>query len=369
MSRLADHYAAVQERRDLEQPDRARWRGIDPAVVRRFVAVDDPIVVDGANRRPTLVCMGVSTTGPPHLGTVGQFRTAIALQRAGLDVQFVLADLEPYHGGGNAERIDRLAGRYRSFALDLGFDPDAGTLRTQSEATDVMATGHRLARYYDPDAWSEDRDGSETAWERAVEAMYEAATSGTAEQRAATDARTDDAAAGEADADPDRAPARTSEAADAHSAVLHGADFLHPLLEGEYDQVLLTFGVDEHGLVPWTRRFREAAGVPGRVGGLLTRMVPGFGDVPKQSKSIGAGVPLDGDPDEIRERIATAPDAADPAASTVFQAMALASAYDAERLDALESACRAGGSAWTTARREYGTDVADLAERWQRTAE
>lgn len=359
MGDLVAHYETVRAQQGYGRVEFDLGPLPERALRRRFVAVDDPEVVATALDRPTLVCMGVGMTGPPHLGTVGQLLTAIELQRAGLDVQFVLADLEPYHGGANAERIDRLARRYRSFALDLGFDPDRGRLRTQSKARDVMATGHRLARYYDPADWRVDDDeGSETAWEEAVESLYvnDGGGGGNGEGGSAGSA---------------------SEAAAAHSSVLHGADFLHPLCEQgrkegyeeRYEQVLLAFGIDEHDLAFWTRQFRDAAGVSGRIGALYTRIVPGFDGVPKQSKSIGAGVSLDADPATVHERIASAPDANDPDRSTVFQAMCLASRYSVDRLAAFEAACESGGAAWDDARRTFAEYVAGLTEQWHATTD
>jgi tryptophanyl-tRNA synthetase len=159
----------------------------------------------------------------------------------------------------------------------------------------------------------------------------------------------------------------TSEAASAHSSVLHGTDFLHPLYAEGYEQVIVALGVDEHGLTPWSRRFRDAAPVEGAIAGLHTRMVPGFGDTPKMSKSVGAGVSLDTKSVVIRERFVGVDDGGDPGASATFQAMCLASRYGSRELERLEETCVAGGEAWVDARREYVEYVVELAERWQST--
>ncbi|PSP77041.1 hypothetical protein BRC70_01025, partial [Halobacteriales archaeon QH_6_68_27] len=317
---------------------------------RRFVAVDGRETVAAALDRGTIACMGVGMTGPPHLGTVGQVLTGIELQAAGLDVQFVIADLEPYHGGADLERVRRLAERYREFALDVGFDPKRGVLRTQEAAREVMHTAELLAPYYAPERWDdddeEDSDGDdegETPWSRAVRKLYE------------------DAADGSGSDGP------ISEAASTHSALLHGADFLHPLYAQGYEQVVVTLGVDEHGLTPWSRRFRDAAPVEGAIAGLHTRMVSGFGNTPKMSKSVGAGVSLDMKPEVIRDRFANAGDGGDPSASPTFQAMCLVSRYESGELDRLERLCAEGGEAWVDARRAYADYVVELAERWQST--
>lgn len=353
MAQLTDHYERVRVRNDYDPVDGAV--GPVPASERRrFVAVDDSGVLDGPWDGSTLVSTGVGMTGPPHLGTVGQALTAVALQEAGLDVQFVIADLEPYHNGAALEAVRRLAERYREFVVDLGFDPEQGRLRTQEEARDVMHTAQLLAPHYDPDAWA-DGEGSEddpppTAWERAVSEAYEAGRERGAGSTVGF-------------------PGPNSEAAETHSAVLHGVDFLHPLYAGEYDRLVLAFGVDEHHLTPWARRFRDAAPVEGPIAGLYTRMLPGFDGEPKMAKSIpGAGISLAMAPGEIRERIESDP-GGDPATSPAFQAMCLASRYDADRLDRLASACEGGVEAWDRAKREYADYVVELAERWQATAE
>ncbi|WP_123535305.1 nucleotidyl transferase family protein [Halosimplex salinum] len=346
MTRLPAHYETVRDRNDYEAVEGAVGP-VDPADRRRFVAVDDPGVLGRALDRPTLVSTGVGMTGPPHLGTVGQIVTAITLQEAGLDVQFVIADLEPYHGGAPLDRVRALAERYREFVRESGFDSDRGRLRTQSEARDVMHTAQLLAPYFDPDSWDDGDDPPATEWERAVGDAYDAAEDGPTIDRSGP----------------------SSEAAKQHSAVLHGVDFLHPLYAGEYEQLVLAFGVDERHLTPWARRFRDAAPVEGSIAGLYTRMLPGFDGAPKMAKSIpGSGVSLDMSSERIRERIG-GDDGGDPAASPVFQAMCLASGYDADRLDRLEAACESGGEGWDAAKAEYADFLVGLAERWRATGE
>lgn len=336
MPRLDAHYRETRRRHGYDDPSFAD--GPLPArLARTFVAADGDVA--GLTDDDTLVTTGVGMTGPPHLGTLGQLLTARQLQAAGVDVQFVLADLEPYHGGRDLEAVRTLAERFRAFALDCGIDPDAGRLRTQETAREVMHTGHLLAPYYDGSHWP---DFEPTAWETAVGEAYESVDR------------------------PSEGP--TSEAASHHSAVLHLADFLHPLRTG-YDRVVLAFGIDEHALTPATRAFLADTPVEGSVAGLYTRMVPGLGDAPKMGRSIPeSGIHLGMAPDRIRALL-TGPeaDADRPADSPAFQAMCLASPFDAERLDALEAACRADDEAWAAARDEYAAYVADLAARWQRS--
>lgn len=355
MSRLDVHYETVRDRYDYARIEDSDLGPVSsPGLERRFVAVDNPDVLAATRDLSTLVMTGVGMTGPPHLGTVGQIRTAIALQDVGLDVQFVIADLEPYHSGSDLDRVRALAQRYRAFILDMGFDPSQGRLRTQEEARDVMHTAYILAPYYRPDEWGEGPDYEPTAWQQAVADVYvdnDAANGADAEVSETADAN-----------------GPTSEAAETHSSVLHGVDFLHPLWTDEYEQVVLTFGIDEHHLTPWTRLFRDASPVEGPIAGLYTRMLPGLNGSAKMSKSVpGSGVTLDMTPETVRERIRGAHRGNNPASSPVFGAMCLASTYGPDELDALESVRETGGEEWAAAKAEYAEYVVDLAERWRRT--
>lgn len=354
MSRLDAHYETLRNRYDYTRIEDSDLGPLStPELERRFVAVDNPDILATISDRSSLVTTGVGMTGPPHLGTVGQILTAIAIQDVGLDVQFVLADLEPYHGGTDLNRVRTLAQQYRTFILDMGFDSGRGRLRSQEEAPDVMHTAQILAPYYRPDEWDEGSDHEPTAWQQAVSDAYD-------DYDATTQIGADDNEMADA-GDP------TAAAAGTHSAVLHGADFLHPLWADDYEQIILTFGIDEHQLTPWTRLFRDASPVEGSIAGLYTRILPGLNGSPKMSKSIpGSGVTLDMEPERIRERIRGAQRGDNPASSPVFGAMCLASLYGPDELDRFESACQTGGEEWTAAKAAYSEYVVDLSERWRR---
>ena len=342
MVRLEAHYETLRARYGYDTVDFG-ISDIPPArLARTFAAVDGDAT--DLTDDDTLLATGVGMTGPPHLGTVGQILTMTRLQRAGVDVQFVLADLEPYHGGHSLERVRALADRCRAFACDCGFDPDGGgdaaVLRTQEEAGEVMQTAQLLAPHYDASYRVETEP---MAWDDAVAEAYESAENDTG--------------------------GPTSEAAASHSAVLHRADFLHPLSHG-YDRVVLGLGVDEHGLTPATRAFLAA--VPdelatGEIAGLHARMITGLGDAPKMGRSLpGSAIHLGMDPERIRELLTgSAVDATRPDDSLAFQAMCLASNYDAADLDRIETACREKGEEWKRAKRDYAEFVTGLAARWQ----
>lgn len=340
MPDLSTHYHEIRGRFGYDPVDVDL--GTLPAtyLARKFAAVDGRRALAAAPDRATLVATGVGMTGPPHVGTLGQLHNAVVLQEAGLDVQLVLADLEPYHGGADLAEVRRLAARYRWLALELGFDPDSGVLRTQSEATAVMRSAHRQARYYAPGEDGYGPDAEPTDWEEAVAADYDAADT--------------------------EEPGPTSEAAATHSTLLHLADFLHPLARRGYDQVVIQLGIDEHGLTLATRAFAAETPVEGAIVGLHGRLVPGLGPHPKMAKRIpGSGITLAMDPGTVSDRVReAAAGGGDPGDSPAFAMMRLASPCGPAELDRRASACRAGGETWEATVAEYADHLADLAGRW-----
>jgi tryptophanyl-tRNA synthetase len=308
----------------------------------RFAFAGDADAVERSTPDETLVSVGISMTGTPHVGTLGQIQSAVDLQRAGFDVQLVIADLVVYNAGGaDIETVRARAERYREFALEMGFDPERGSLYTQDQARDVLHTGFLLARDYDPDAGGEQRD-EQTAFEAALDAAYE---------------------------DVDSSSDATAFSRDLCGLLLV-ADSVHPLRTGAYERVVLALGADNDGLARRADAVRERAGIDGSVVGLYSRLVDGIDDTPKMSKSVpGSSVHLDMAPDTIREHVRDpALDADRPEESVVFQMMRHASPYAGETLDDLHAACADDAERWPEAVREYADYLTDAAETWQGTA-
>lgn len=341
MSLLEAHYRAVRERRDYDPVDAVGDLAASSGR-HRFAFADDADELAAATPADTLVSVGVSPSGTPHVGTLGQVETAVDLQRAGFDVQLVIADLVVYNAGGDdIETLRARADRYREFAVERGFDPDRGRLYAQDEAHDVTHAAVRLASHYDPDA----REGGaeETEFEAALADAY--------------DDRGDDGGGSDA----------TAFSRDL-CGLLMAADNVRPLAEG-YDRVVLTLGADNAGLAREFDAVRERAGVSGSVTGLYTRLVGGVDDTPKMSKSIpGSSVHLGTAPERLRDRVADpALDAERPAESVVFQMMRLASPYSGDELDELADACAENDDRWTAAVGEYADYLAEAAEAWRET--
>lgn len=338
---LRDHYRALRENRGFERAD-INIGDVSATEIEQTFAFADRgrAFASHVNAgEPTLITSGISMTGPPHVGTLGQILTAIQLQEAGLDVQLVVADLPAYLASGRElNEVRTLAGRYQSFVLDCGFDERAGVLRTQLDAPGVLRTALLLSCYYDPENDTED-DGDEpeqTAFESELAAAYESVETPGVE---------------------------TPQFADNQAGLLLVADTLHPLVSGGYEHVCFVGGADNAGLSGFFRSVLDESPYVGTVSGLYTRLVPGLAGYPKMSKSLPhSRISLGDDPATVREQILTADEGTDE--SIVLEMMRIASPYTPEELDEIRGTHDRDTSEWSTAKRDYADFLADAAEAW-----
>mgnify|MGYP000580871614 CR=1 FL=1 len=331
MARVDSFYDALADQYGYTEPQTAVAGLSEYHVERRYALVDNAdAVFDVDADRLFLASAGMS--GPPHLGTLSQLHAARELADAGLDIEFLLADLEKYLGSGmSMANVTDLADRYRGLARELGYK---GAIRTQSGDREVMAAAMRLSRYYETDLLP-DVDWESTAWEEALDRAYEAA------------------GVDRSDGD------GVTEFARKQTGALCAADFLHPLMAEGYDVFVAVLGAEEHALTLRNREMQRRAGVDGRLGGLYTRIVRGLDDYPKMSKRIPPSViSLDMQPSEIRERIHAASD------ERLWEFLSLASEYSPSELDALEQARNQDRERWESTRAAYADRLAELATYW-----
>jgi len=343
MSLLEQHERTVREQRGYDAVDGPI--GDLPASYcrQRFAFASSADALAAATPAETLVSVGISPTGPPHVGTLGQIQSAVDFQRAGFDVQVIVADQVVYNARGTPMgTLTEQAERYVAFARERGVDPGAGRLLIQSETPSILRTAFALAPAYDPDGdGDEGSDGGHepTAFETARDAAYD-------------------------DADlPDGAPAFSQQLC----GLLLAADAVSPLRDGGYDRVVLVLGADNVGFERNIDTVREAAGIDGSVEGLYTRLVAGVDDTPKMSKSVpGSSIHLGMAPEEIRGLVRDpALDAADPDESVAFQMLRHASPYAGAELAELRDACAADSERWTDAVRGYADYLTEAAKQWQ----
>lgn len=379
---LADHYRTLREERGFEAMDYPLG-GLPGSYVRQAFACaehgrafaegvearevpDRPQGGSGTSERAngeavsrgqSLVTVGITPTGPPHVGTLGQLLTAIRFQRAGFDVQVVIADLAAYNAAGrDLETVRERARRYESFARALGFDADDGVLRTQEADRDALHTAQLLARYYgdygedateadggdDQHGDGDDGDGDDpepTAFEEALERAYENADT-----------------PGEA----------TTDFAGRMVGLLLVTDSLHPVVKAGYENVALVVGADNAGLASHFVEVLERSPYEATVAGLYTKLVAGLNGYPKLSKSLPESrFTLADDSETIRNGVLDpAIDADDPEESIPFQMMRLASEYEPAELERLAEVCADGGEEWEGTKRAYADYLVEVAELW-----
>lgn len=84
----------------------------------------------------------------------------IELQRGGERCQLVLGDLDAYNGKAKPyTEVRELAERFEEYSLRLGFDPEAGIIRSQESYLPALKAMYLLGRYIeqaDFDAAEED---------------------------------------------------------------------------------------------------------------------------------------------------------------------------------------------------------------------
>lgn len=281
-----------------------------------------------------IVTTGFGMSGAPHLATVSHILKMIELQRGGERCQIVLGDLDAYNGKAKPyAEVRELAERYREYSLRLGFDNEAGIVRSQESHLPALEAMYLLGRYVeqaDFDAAEEDNHG------------YYA-------DRGLVDA--------------------TMTFRRALSLSLMAADFF--ALGQDHDAVLVMLGVDEHRYVRFAQQARARLDdhVPLRADFALTaaytRMVRGFGGHPKFSKSIpGSALDVSTAPEEVHRLFAAEPNI--PEESATYQLMCQLPRYDAATLLDLHVHCQRADPAWQRAVAEFADYVIDLIGLWPR---
>ena len=279
-----------------------------------------------------LVTTGFGMSGLPHLATVSHILKMVELQRGGERCQIVLGDLDAYNGKARPyAEVRELAERFRDFSVLLGFDPEAGIVRSQEGHLPALEAMYLLGRYVDQadfDEAEEDNHGYYAARGLVDESM--------------TFRR-------------------------ALSLSLMAADFV--ALGQDHDAVLVMLGVDEHRYVRFAQQARGRLDehAPLRADFALTaaytRMVRGFGGHPKFSKSIpGSAIDVTTPPAEVRRLLADEPPL--PERSATYQLMCQLPCYDATALLDLHRHCRKGGPPWRREVAQFADYLLDLINLW-----
>lgn len=242
----------------------------------------------------TLFTTGIGLSGVPHMGTVSQVIRAVLLQQYGCDVQIVLGDVDAYTGRGERwSKTQELKSRYYQFVINMGFATDKGTLRSQSSDVNVLYSQAKTVKYFD-----------DTIAEHSEEDLHQFYVSHAKVESSMTFRRK-------------------------YSLSLMCSDFIEPLIDYNYNHVVVFLGIDEHRYVYVAkdilyRMCAEYSEIKGRtISALYSPIIKGFNGFPKMSKSFPeSSISIDDDMDVIYSRIMKHEEnAEDPRNDVVFQLM------------------------------------------------
>lgn len=286
-----------------------------------------------------IVSTGVGLSGTPHMGTLSQILKSIALQKAGLNVQFVLGDLDAYNGKNTPiGAVKNMSKTYHKFIKKLGFDTDKGILRSQFEALTTLRTSYLLGKF----ATDEDFENAEED----LHSFY--AKKGKVDSYMSYRRKL--------------------------SLNLMTADFFDLAFSG-YKNVLVMLGVDEHQYVNFSKTLLDKTKASKEfsefdnfeISAIYSSMIKGFNNYPKMSKSFPeSSINLDTPYSTIEERIMTQEgDYKNAEENVVFQMISMASDFDAEEIKSAYHACNERNENWSKYKLEYVNQLKQYKKLWE----
>ncbi len=297
--------------------------------------------LERTNPEKSIVTTGIGLSGPPHIGTLSQILKAIMLQRAGLNVQFVLGDLDAYNGKSHSlKSVKKLASRYKNFIVSLGFDVSHGILRDQFDALDVLRTSYLLGKFMDDEMFLRAEEDLHSLYEK------------------------------EGKVDAYMTFRRKL------SLALMTADFFDLVRIG-FTNILIMLGVDEHQYVRFAWEVWENLAQdpelhdynPENIGGIYSSLIKGFNGYPKMSKSFpNSSINLEMPAAVIEQRIMEEEGDYDiPEDNVVYQMMAVASDYDDKLLDHIYKACKKHSNIWRGYKKQYVKVLLNYRNLWEKS--
>ena len=158
------------------------------------------------------------------------------------------------------------------------------------------------------------------------------------------------------------------------SLSLMTADFIHLLIHDNYDNVIVTLGIDEHQYVLFARNtlenmknseFGEACREK-LISGLYSPLIVGLYGYPKMSKSFPeSSITVLTPTDRIVDAIRDGEGSYDfPENNVVYQMMSSVGGYSAPELKEKYEACIKRNSKWRKAKDEFAGRLIDIKDKW-----
>jgi len=279
----------------------------------------------------SIVTTGFGLSGHPHLGSISEMLKMIEFQKAGLDTQIVLGDLDSYNARKQSLPIVRKrVESFTDFILNLGYKDTRKGIRDQYSHQDVIHTAYLVSHYLD------DKDFEEA--EEDLSYLYK-----------------------------DNGIYKKISFPMKMALLLMVADFIHLGLVEGYENILITLGIEEHKYVLLTKKVVERMGLKFHIGAMYGKIIKGLSGYPKMCKSIkGSAIDVT-TPRETRVELITSNSDSreDPEQNAVYQMMEQTSRYDEITLDRLHEICKTGSNKdWLSVRHKYAEDLNELLEAW-----
>jgi len=290
--------------------------------------------------KKTIISTGIGISGVPHIGTISQIMRLSYFQTAGIDVNFVLGDLDAYNGKNkDLHYVIELTKQYFEFMKRLGLENKHGTtVRDQYNSPIVLRTMYLIGKY-----------ANEDLFVNAEEELHEFyAKSGKVDDNMSYRRKL--------------------------SLNLMTADFIHLLLSDSYDNVIVALGIDEHQYVLFARRILER--LTGSefqpvcedklIAGLYSPLIIGLYGYPKMSKSFPqSSITVLTPKDDVASAIRNGEGDYDfPENNVIFQMMSAVGECSAEELKVNYDACSKRNSIWNGIKEQFIDKLLNVIEKW-----
>ncbi len=303
------------------------------ALERRFVChhQGDIFAKNFADGKKTIVTTGFGMSGNPHLGSISEMLKIIELQKAGLNTQIVLGDLDSYNA--RKQPLDLVRDRvvvFKEFLKNLGYDSKKGIMRDQYSYPDIIKTAFLVAHYL------EDKDFEEA--EEDISYIYK----------------------NEGVYNNVSFPMKMS-------LLLMVADFIHLGTVEGYENILVTLGVEEHKYVLLTKKVMERMGLKFHLAAMYGKMIKGLSGYPKMCKSIkGSAIDVTTPKNIYYELVMSNNDQRiNPNQNAVYQMMEQASYYSNNKLNELFNICKSGNDIeWNREKENYIEFLNTILKNW-----
>lgn len=283
--------------------------------------------------KKVLFTTGIGLSGPPHLGTISQIMRAIKLAEHN-DVQIVLGDVDAYTGRKVSwQSTQILKEKYKNFINNMGFN---GIIRDQSSLNlNVYITHSKISKYF-----------SHTIANQSEEELHDLYVSNGKVDKEMTFNRE-------------------------YSLSLMCADFISPLINCEYSDVVVFLGLDEHKYVQaanetMTMMSSEFPQLKNKsIKALYSPLISGFKGFPKMSKSFPeSSINIEDSNYAIKKKIINDDFLLEDNSTVTVQLMKAVGNYTEEELEKLTHIMQTDLKGWEKEKEKFSEKLIFIKENW-----